>query len=99
MKRCILVMFLALTGMTMQCVWAQNYPTRVIRLIKPTSPGAGSDIVARMMAQKLGEVLGQQVIVDNRPGASGTIGTTLAAKAAPDGYTLLLVATAPRRRL
>ena len=69
---------------------AQSYPARPVRIIVPTSPGGGNDFVARHLGQKLGERLGQQFLVDNRPGAGGTIGTAQAAKAAPDGYTLLL---------
>jgi tripartite-type tricarboxylate transporter receptor subunit TctC len=69
---------------------AQSYPAKPVRIIVPTSPGGGNDFVARLVGQKLSDRLGQQFIVDNRPGAGGSIGTTLAAKAAPDGYTLLL---------
>ena len=69
---------------------AQAYPTRPVRIVVPTSPGGGNDFVARAAGQKLGDRLGQQFIVDNRPGAGGSIGTTLVAKAPPDGYTLLL---------
>jgi tripartite-type tricarboxylate transporter receptor subunit TctC len=70
---------------------AQDYPARPIRLIVPVSPGATTDTLARAVAAKLGESLGQQVVVDNRAGASAIIGTDLAAKAAPDGYTLLVI--------
>jgi len=69
---------------------AQIYPTKAIRLIIPYAPGGPNDIFGRMMAQKLTEAFGQQVVPDNRGGASGVIGTGLAARAAPDGYTLLL---------
>ena len=69
---------------------AQSYPAKPVRIIVPTSPGGGNDFMARTAGLKLGERLGQQFIVDNRPGAGGSIGTTLAAKAPPDGYTLLL---------
>ena len=68
---------------------AQNYPTKPIRIINPTAAGGASDIMARALAAKLTEVLGQSVIVDNRPGANGIIGTDLVAKAPADGYKLL----------
>ena len=63
-------------------------PNRPIRLISPNPAGGANDVIGRIVAQKLGEVLGQQVVVDNRGGAGGTIGTEMAARAAPDGYTL-----------
>jgi tripartite-type tricarboxylate transporter receptor subunit TctC len=71
-------------------VLAQDYPTRPVRMIAPFAPGGGTDITARILAEGLGRVLGQTVVVDNRPGAGSTLGTDLAAKATPDGYTLLL---------
>jgi tripartite-type tricarboxylate transporter receptor subunit TctC len=73
---------------------AQNYPSKPIRLIVPFPPGGSNDIVGRMIAAQLGERLGLSVVVDNRGGAGGTIGTDMAAKAAPDGYTLLLISVA-----
>jgi len=69
---------------------AQSYPVKPVRIIVSTSPGGGNDFVARLAGQKLGDRLGQQFIVENRPGAGGTIGTAQAAKAPPDGYTLHL---------
>ncbi len=69
----------------------QAYPNKPIRLIVPFAPGGSNDIVARIIGYKFGESFGQQVIIDNRGGASGIIGTDLAAKATPDGYTLLMM--------
>ena len=73
---------------------AQAYPTKPIRLIVPFSPGGTNDILGRMVATRLTERLGQQVIVDNRPGHQGIIGTNLGAKATPDGYTLVMISSA-----
>ncbi|MEN3352446.1 MAG: hypothetical protein V7640_604, partial [Betaproteobacteria bacterium] len=70
---------------------AQNYPTKSVRVIIPISPGSGLDIIGRWVSQKLSDIWGQPVVVDNRPGAGGTIGTSMVAKAPPDGYTLLIV--------
>jgi len=69
---------------------AQQYPARPIRLIAPFPPGGGVDVVSRTVGEKLGARLGQTIVVDNRPGAGATLGTSLAAKATPDGYTFLL---------
>ena len=75
--------------------WAQAYPSKAVRLISPYPPGGGTDATARIIAEALGEQMGQQVVVDSRAGASGRIGTEIASKAAPDGYTIVLGNVAP----
>jgi tripartite-type tricarboxylate transporter receptor subunit TctC len=77
-----------------QLAGAQAYPSHAIRMVVPFPPAGGTDLVARSISQALSQSFGQQVIVDNRSGAGGTIGAAIAAKAAPDGYTLLLVTVA-----
>lgn len=69
----------------------QQYPTKPVRFLVPFPPGGGTDIIARVMAQKLSETFGQSVVVDNRAGAGGTIGAEIAAKSTPDGYTMIMV--------
>jgi len=85
----------AVSGVT----WAQadgTYPNRPIRLIVPYPPGSSTnDILGRALAQRLGPVIGQQVVLENRAGASGTLGSEIAAKSAPDGYTLLVAVASP----
>jgi tripartite-type tricarboxylate transporter receptor subunit TctC len=71
--------------------WAQVYPTRPVRIIVGYAPGGGADIVARLIGQRLSERLGQQFVIENRPGAGGNIGTEAVVHVRPDGYTLLLV--------
>lgn len=81
---------LALAALASTGAWAQAYPTKPIRLIIPFAPGGASDFVARVMQNRLAETLGQQIVVDNRPGAAGVLATELTAHSAPDGYTLFL---------
>jgi len=80
---------------TAPAAWSQAYPSKPIRLISPYPPGGGTDATARIIAQALADQLGQQVVVDNRGGASGMIGTEVASKAPADGYTLVLGNVAP----
>src|ERR1700693_5689240 len=75
--------------------YAQNYPTRPIRFIGPYVAGGAGDIFARTIGQKLFEAMGQTVVVDNRPGANGIIGTDLVAKSPPDGHTIVMGNSAP----
>lgn len=89
----LFVMCLATLGVTAYA--ADNYPERPIRLVVPYPPGGGNDVIARMIAPDLGREIGKQIIIDNRPGAGGTIGTNVVARATPDGYTILIVNTLP----
>ena len=73
--------------------FAQGYPVKSVKMIVPFPPAGATDAVARFVGQKLGEKWGQTVIIENRPGAGGSIGSDLAAKSAPDGYTLLMATT------
>jgi len=96
MKRTEMALLLCATGMVcMPAVWAQTgkYPDRAIRLISPFPPGGTVDVTARILAPAVSKSVGQQVVVDNRAGASGIIGTAEAARAKPDGYTLLINTT------
>jgi len=87
---CTLLIAVATLLATAIPAWAQQYPVRPVRLIVPFPPGGGTDTMARVVAPKLSEFLGQQVVAENRGGAGANIGAELAAKSAPDGYTLML---------
>ena len=79
-----------LTALSIGCASAQTYPDRPVRLIVSFAPGGGTDVAARQIQPLLSDRLGKQVVIDNRPGAGSSLGTNLVAKAAPDGYTLLM---------
>src|SRR4051812_8759609 len=78
----------ALSAQPLGTIGAQSYPVRPVRMIVPYAPGGSSDIIARLLAQRVSETLAQTFVVDNRPGAGGMIGTSLLAKSVADGYTL-----------
>lgn len=88
-QRLLLIALLVLPG----AIGAQTYPTRPVRVVSPYPPGSSADIIGRIYSPKLSEFLGRQFVVDNRPGASGNIAGEIVARAAPDGYTLLLLNT------
>ena len=88
-----LLVAVVLTLNTLPDANAQDYPSRPVRLIVPVPPGGGQDFMARTLAQKLTENWGQSVVIDNRSGASGIVGTEMTAHAAPDGYTLALISS------
>jgi tripartite-type tricarboxylate transporter receptor subunit TctC len=90
MKNLLVMMAAALLGLACATAGAQDYPNRPINVIVPYSPGTGMDLIARTVGPKLSQRLGQPVVIDNRPGASGNIGAEMVARAAPDGYTLLI---------
>src|SRR5688572_16388762 len=90
MTRCSMRAVLAVTLFACLSAFAQDWPAKTVKVIVPFPPGGGTDTVARPLAAKLSQVLGQQIVIENRGGAGGTIGAAVAAKAAPDGYTVLL---------
>lgn len=92
MKRIVVLLAALLVA---GAAFAQQYPNRAVRMVIPWPPGQATDLVGRVMAEKLSQVFGQPVVPDNRPGAGGMIGTDFAAKAAPDGYTLLAASSGP----
>jgi len=75
---------------------AQTYPAKPIRMIVPFAPGGPNDVIGRVVAQKVSELIGQPVVVENRPGAGGAVGTAVVGTAAPDGYTILISGTSAK---
>ena len=86
----VVLLAAALLALTTALAQAPAYPTKPVRLVVPFSPGGASDLTARTLAQKMGESMGQSIVVDNKPGANGVLGIDLVAKSQPDGYTILL---------
>lgn len=93
MKRLFYILFGLIAGLSLwaSAATAQAYPNRPIRLVVPFGPGSGADIIARILADRLGEQMNVRVVVENRDGAGGAIGSTMVANSTPDGYTLLLI--------
>lgn len=90
--RAALVCAAAVSALAAGPVAAQQFPNKILRVVNPNAPGGNSDVLFRQLAPKMGEVLGQQLVIDYRPGAGGNIGAELVARAAPDGYTTLIAA-------
>ena len=93
LKRCVAVLIIATA--VISTAWGQAYPSKPVKLIVPYPAGGSADTLARLIGQKLSEIWGQPVVVDNKPGANGIIGTDLAAKSLPDGYTLYVGTDGP----
>src|SRR5262245_13726281 len=91
LRTAVLTAIVAISAVaTVQSVSAQNYPTKPIHLIVPYPAGGGTDFFAQLVGQKISELIGQPIVVENKPGAATTLGADFVAKAAPDGYTMLL---------
>ena len=91
MNRIVITLIAATVALVASAAQAQNWPDRPIRLVVPFPAGSSADVVSRLLVQKLGDKLGQQIVIENRPGASGSIGADVTAKAAPDGYTMGMI--------
>src|SRR5204863_9679875 len=76
--------------MMCSAVWAQDYPSKPVRMVVGFPPGGGTDVVARILAPRMSELLGQSIVIDNRPGATGTVAAGQVAKSPPDGYTIMM---------
>ncbi|MEI7678842.1 MAG: tripartite tricarboxylate transporter substrate-binding protein, partial [Betaproteobacteria bacterium] len=92
-RSAISVIATMLAGIVPSSASAQEYPNKPVRIVVPFAPGGGTDLSARIVAQKLTESLGANFVVDNRPGAAGIVGTEAVAKSKPDGYALLVVSS------
>ncbi len=91
MKTVLLLIAAALASAVAPGAWSQGYPSKPIRLLIPFAPGGGTDILARLIGPQITETFGQPIVIENRPGGGGTVGAGIAARAEPDGYTLIVV--------
>jgi tripartite-type tricarboxylate transporter receptor subunit TctC len=89
-------LWIAVIFLSCSCVFSQNYPNKPVKLIVPFAPGGGADIVARAISQPMAQLLGQAVVIENKPGGGGTLAADYVAKSAPDGYTLLYTTPGPQ---
>ena len=89
-------LWIAVIFFSCSCVFSQNYPNKPVKLIVPFAPGGGADIVARAISQPMAQLLGQAVVIENKPGGGGTLAADYVAKSAPDGYTLLYTTPGPQ---
>jgi len=94
--RFIKSLWIAVIFFSCSCVFSQNYPNKPVKLIVPFAPGGGADIVARAISQPMAQLLGQAVVIENKPGGGGTLAADYVAKSAPDGYTLLYTTPGPQ---
>ena len=92
-RAALALLAVAATAMAAHAQSADAFPSRPITLVVPFAPSGGNDIMARLVGERMGKALGQQIVVENRPGAGGNIGSRQAARSAPDGYTMLLAFT------
>jgi tripartite-type tricarboxylate transporter receptor subunit TctC len=98
MRKCVALLAALLICGLVPATYAQTFPDRVIKLVVPFPPGGATDVLGRLLAKKMSEILGQPIVVENHGGAGGTIGTDFASRQPADGYTIVLVSALRRHR-